>query len=138
MASRARKLKAWVSQVKRNAKRKAVVEVGYFEDAQYPDGTPVAFVALLNEYGLGGRAERPFFRQALSRADADMALAVRLHADGKRFDALPGLEAAGQRLASEVRASIQDWRDRDGRSALVETGRLRDSVESRTREPEAF
>ena len=131
-----RKLKAWVAQAKRNARdtRKRVVEVGYFDDARYPDGTPVAFVALLNEYGLGGRTERPFFRGALARSDDDMARAVREHTDGKRFDALPGLEAAGERLAEEVRASVEHWRDHGGRSALVETGRLRDSVESRMRE----
>ena len=56
-----RKLKEWIARTKRNARKTAVVEVGFFEDARYPDGTPVAFIALVNEYGLGGRAERPFF-----------------------------------------------------------------------------
>ena len=63
-----------------------------------------------------------------------MKRAVRAHTDGKRFNPLPGIEAAGRRLAEEVRANVAHYRDADGRSALVQTGRLRDSVESRTRE----
>ena len=32
------------------------LNVGFFENAKYPDGTPVAYVAYLNEYG---GAKRP-------------------------------------------------------------------------------
>ena len=129
-----RKLKAWAAKAKRNARRKAVVEVGFFEDARYPDGTPVAFVALVNEFGMGSRAERPFFRRSLASANDDMRRAIRTHTKGGDFDPLPALERAGERLAAEVRSSIARYRDPDGRAALVETGRLRDSVDSRTRE----
>lgn len=47
------------------------VRVGFFDTARYQDGTPVAFVAAVNEFGARGRVnipERPFFRNANHRA----------------------------------------------------------------------
>ena len=47
------------------------VEVGFFESARYPNGTPVAAVAAWNEFGTKRDGEqhvpeRPFFRQAIA------------------------------------------------------------------------
>lgn len=36
--------------------------VGFFEHSQYPDGTPVAYVASIQEFGYGAIPPRPFFR----------------------------------------------------------------------------
>ena len=46
--------------------------VGFFESARYPDGTPVAQVAAINEFGAGAIPERPFFRQAMAGAKRDL------------------------------------------------------------------
>lgn len=42
--------------------------VGWFESAQYPDGTPAAYVAAIHEYGYpeGGIPSRAYFRPAIA------------------------------------------------------------------------
>ena len=54
------------------------LQVGWFEGAKYPDGTPVAYVATINEYGYpeGGIPPRSFMRTTITerkRAWADLA-----------------------------------------------------------------
>lgn len=43
-------------------------QVGWFETAKYPDGTPVAYVAAIHEFGhaAGGILPRPFFRPTIA------------------------------------------------------------------------
>lgn len=118
----------------RRLKRDVTVEVGYFPDQRYPDGTPVAHVAAANEYGFGPWTERPFFRRAVRASDSEMRRAVRAKTNTRLLDPTPGLEAAGRALQRSVSASIEQFRDPDGSNALVVTGRMRDSVDVRTRE----
>lgn len=46
---------------------KARLEVGFFDTARYPDGTPVAYVAAIHEFGYpsGGIPARPFMRPTI-------------------------------------------------------------------------
>ena len=48
------------------------VEVGFYSTAKYPDGTPVTNVAAWNEFGTSRIPERPFFRQAIQGAKAEI------------------------------------------------------------------
>lgn len=45
------------------------VKVGFFPDARYVDGTPVAYIATIQEYGYigGGIPARPFFKPSLEK-----------------------------------------------------------------------
>lgn len=47
----------------------AIVKAGFFEDARYPDGTPVVDIAVQNEYGDDSKniPARPFMDQTFSR-----------------------------------------------------------------------
>lgn len=38
------------------------VRVGFFEHSKYPDGTPIAYVASIQEFGYGPIPPRPFMR----------------------------------------------------------------------------
>lgn len=51
--------------------RPAVLEVGFFEDAWYPDGTPVAQVAAWQEYGTDVAPARPFMRPTFDEKGGD-------------------------------------------------------------------
>ena len=91
------------------------VEVGFFESAKYQDGTPVAAVAAMNEFGTGphtirpktkrllaftgadgkrvlarsvrhpGTQERPFFRQAVAQMQDGVAAIVRAGIDAEKM-----------------------------------------------------
>lgn len=41
-------------------------KVGWFESAHYPEGTPVAYVATIHEFGAGPIPARPFMRPAVA------------------------------------------------------------------------
>ena len=47
------KLAARLQEIAQRLSTGATVEVGYFPDAMYPDGTYVAFVAALSNFGTG-------------------------------------------------------------------------------------
>lgn len=59
------KLEAHLKQLA--AKLNASVEVGFLEDAKYPDGTYVAAVAEANEFGTSTAPARPFFRTMIAK-----------------------------------------------------------------------
>jgi len=40
------------------------VRVGFFEHSKYPDGTPIAYIASIQEFGYGPIPPRPFMRPA--------------------------------------------------------------------------
>ena len=129
-----KRLKRWAARVKRS-RRDFKVEVGFFPDQRYTDEarTPVAYVAASNEFGFGAVRERPFFRAAVRNAEGEMRRNVRKVSSGN-LDMRPGMEAAGRSLQRAVRASIDAYRNPDGTNALVDTGRMRRSVDVRTKE----
>jgi hypothetical protein len=43
---------------------KKEIRVGFFENSKYPDGTPIAYVAAIQEFGYGPIRPRPFMRPA--------------------------------------------------------------------------
>ncbi len=86
-------------------------KVGYFPSAKYPDGTPIAYVASIQEYGVPSKSipARPTFRPVMDSQrtiwQQMMAQLSKRVMNGKMsvresFDAI-GLVAAG-----EVRAAI--------------------------------
>lgn len=59
------KLKALVDEI---GKKK--VSVGFFDSSKYPDGTPVAYVAAIQEFGYKSIPPRPFLRPTLAEQRA--------------------------------------------------------------------
>ena len=58
-------------QKRRAATKRKQIAVGFFADHVYPDGTPMAYVASINEFGNSpsGIPMRPFNRQAASESE---------------------------------------------------------------------
>lgn len=82
------------------------VNVGFFESAQYPDGTYVAQVAYWNEFGTKTSPARPFMRNAISKSKNDWGKslgAVLKHTNG---DIKLSLNAMGQSMVADVQDSI--------------------------------
>ena len=61
------------------------VAVGFFADAKYQDGTPVAAVAAWNEFGTKNIPERPFFRNALAESERGVSNILAKGIDTKRW-----------------------------------------------------
>jgi hypothetical protein len=58
-----------MSDLARKLDKRGTLEVGFFADAKYPDGTLVALVAVTQNYGSASRGipPRPFFTNAISK-----------------------------------------------------------------------
>lgn len=89
-----------------------VGKTGYFETAVYPDGTPVAYVATIQEFGYpsGGIPARPTMRptaEAQKSAWRDLLRAGAKAALNGQISPRDVLEAVALRAAGDVGKSIQ-------------------------------
>lgn len=90
-------------------------KIGWFPSASYEDGTPVAQVALTNEYGApaAGIPARPFFRPTIDEKRAEWSQSVAKGAKAVvagRMSATQVLDAVGQKAAGDVRLAISQVR----------------------------
>lgn len=82
-------------------------KVGWFESALYPDGTPVAYVATIHEFGTGKIPARPFMRPAVAEYGQSwldqLATGARMavQSDGA-ISAIEVLDAVAQTAAGNV------------------------------------
>jgi len=86
-------------------KMSGTVEVGFMENATYPDGTPVAAVAFWNNYGTSTSPPRPFFSNMIEEqkptwGDKVAKLAKATNGDGPKVLALMGEDIQGSLIQS--------------------------------------
>lgn len=133
------------------------IEVGWFSEAKYDNGLPVAWVALLNEYGYmtsgkyqGWHPPRPFFRVFLKEFITNSVLVrdkispkVNRVALGKMTWAALNREI-GQELVNWVKKKILETKSppntpltislKGFNDPLIETGRMYDTVRYRIKQ----
>jgi len=120
---------------------KQSVEVGFFEDAAYDDGTPVAHVAAIQEFGYaeGGIPERPFFRMANKLVKAKLLRMLKFSIDPKNMIITSTIaDRSGILFQGEVQKSITDMTSPANKAAtiekkgssspLIDSGKMRQSV----------
>ena len=92
--------------------KKSKIEVGFFESAKYPDGTSVAYVAAIQEFGnpKGSVPSRPFFRNAIAEHDGwkDLANKAMTAVVEGRIELNQALNQMGLKMAADVKDSITD------------------------------
>ena len=86
------------------------VEVGFLEDATYPDGTPVAMIAAIQEFGAPkvGIPPRPYFRGMIAKHQAEWPKAISDLLKDNSYDATKTLGQVGAGIAGELQQSIVD------------------------------
>lgn len=86
------------------------LQVGFFDTAHYPDGTPVAYVASIQEFGWGPIPPRPFMRVAQAQNKEkwlnNLARASKAAINGK-IEFLHALEQVGKVAAGDVQKAIK-------------------------------
>lgn len=117
------------------------VRVGFLENARYPDGTPVAMIAVLQDLGAPGAGipPRPFFRNMIVQKAPEWGPAIGALLVDNDYDVERVLQLAGQAIAGQLRQSIVDTNDpplapstirRKGfAKPLVETGHMLNSID---------
>lgn len=86
------------------------IKVGFFESAKYPDGTPIAYVAAIQEFGHGPIPPRPFMRPAEQQNAAKWQKGIAAGFKAALNGAVTiehALEQVGMVAAGDVRKAIK-------------------------------
>lgn len=88
------------------------LKVGFIDGATYPDGTPVAMVAAINEYGnpANNQPPRPFFRNAIAAHETEWSEDI-ARGLGKGIELEHVLSVVGEKIAGDVVQSISSLMD---------------------------
>ncbi len=96
-------------QKKVKALDKVKVDTGWFESSRYPDGTPAAYVATIQEYGYQGRGvnipPRPFMRPAEAENGKKWIKRAQVNA-GKFLKDEMLIEASSNQLGMQIQDDI--------------------------------
>ena len=135
------------------------IRVGFFKDAKYPDGTPVAAVAAWQEFGTRRKGkphipERPFIRRTLARTRDDVRELLAEGIDTEKMTVDTGLAGRiGAFVAGQIQKEIVQGdfdalaestlaarrkRGVNRTRPLVDTGTMRTAVSYETREKGAL
>lgn len=119
-----------------------VVRVGFLEGATYPDGTQVAMVAAIQDFGApaAGIPPRPFFRNMVRERSSEWPATIRRLLLENDYDTERVLTLMGEGIAGQLRQSIVDTNEPPLKPAtirakggvtkpLVDTGHLLASVD---------
>lgn len=97
--------RAWEG-LKNKIEKKLSMQVGWFPDAKYDDDTPVASVAVTNEFGDAPIPARPFMRPA-ARENAPR-WSAQFSKDIKQLPLQYALDNLGFRVEGDIRKSISN------------------------------
>jgi hypothetical protein len=103
-----KKLEAELRRLAGQVAKPAMLRVGFLEGARYPDGTPVAMVAAIDEFGAPSRGQppRPAFRNMIAAKSGEWPAAVAGLLKSNDYDAEKTLQLAGAAIAGQLRQSI--------------------------------
>lgn len=90
------------------------VRVGFFESSAYEDGTPVAYVAAIQEFGYGAIPARPFIRPTIAEQREAWRKTLRQGfkaAIDERITVMHMLEQFGMAAAGQIKVTISKITD---------------------------
>lgn len=110
----------------------ATLRVGFLENARYPDGTPVAMIAAINEYGRPPtQPPRPFFRNMIRDKQGEWPAMIGALLKSNDLDAAKTLDETGAVIAGQLRQSITDlWEPPLAASTIQRKGSAKPLIES--------
>jgi hypothetical protein len=141
-----KKFEAKLAEMIRLVSRPATLRVGFLENARYPDGTPVAMIAAIQDFGAPsvGIPPRPFFRNMIKNKEGEWPKAIAGVLKANNYDAVKTLEITGAAIAGQLRQSIIDTnspplapstiRRKGFAKPLVDTGHMLNSVDYEVQE----
>lgn len=99
-----------LAEVARGLSQGGAVNVGFLEGATYPDGTPVAMVAAIQDFGAPGASipPRPFFRNMVAEKSPEWPERLAAALKSFDFDVAKALDFMGQDIQADLRQSIID------------------------------
>lgn len=104
------KMAARLEGIARTIRNASTVRIGFLEAARYPDGTPVAMIAAIHNYGAprAGIPPRPFFSNMIANKQGEWPKAIAGLLKSTDYDAFHTLRLTGEAIAGQLRQSIID------------------------------
>jgi len=102
------KLEAYLADLSRKVGKGGTLRVGFLEGATYPDGTPVATVAAIQNFGAPAKGipPRPFFSKMIEDGSGNWGPMVAAALKATGMDVKAALEMVGHPLDGELRQAI--------------------------------
>jgi hypothetical protein len=119
----------------------ATLKVGFLSGAKYPDGTPVAMIAAIQDYGAprAGIPPRPFFRNMVREKSPEWSEAMARLLKANDYDATKTLKLTGEAIKGQLQTAIRDFvgvplkpatiKRKKFDKQLVDTGHMLNSVD---------
>jgi hypothetical protein len=103
-----KKLEAHLAKLSQQIDKAAKVKVGFLSGATYSDGTPVAMVAAIQNFGAPARGipPRPFFSNMVADKSHEWGPAIGTLLRDNGMNSEVALEQLGQGIAGQLRESI--------------------------------
>lgn len=103
-------VKAKLDKLAKALAKPATLRVGFLEGARYPDGTPVALIAAVQNFGAPsvGIPPRPFFSNMVRDKQSEWGPAIAALMVEHDYDAETVLRLTGEAIAGQLRQSIRD------------------------------
>ena len=142
-----KKLVEALNRLAEKVKQPAVLRVGFLSSARYPDGTSVALVAAIQDFGAPSRGipSRPFFRDMIAANAPQWPNAIATLLKANNFDAKKTLMQTGEAIAGQLRESITTFvgvslaprtiARKKSTKQLVDTGVMLQSVDFEVKTP---
>lgn len=108
-----KKLEQYLAGLSRSVDRASSVKVGFLSGATYANGTPVAMVAAIQNFGAPGAGipPRPFFSNMVADKSSEWGPATGDLLRDNSFNSQVALEKVGQGIAGQLREAIVDTND---------------------------
>jgi len=105
------KLEGALAELSAKITKAATLRVGFLEGATYPDGTPVALVAAIHNFGApaAGIPPRPFFTAMIADKSGEWPAIVAQGLKQWGFDAEAALTLTGEHVRADLQQSIRDF-----------------------------
>ena len=104
------KLEAALREMAQGLAAGAKVKVGFLAKSKYPNGTPVAMIAAIQDFGApkAGIPPRPFFRNMIKDKSGEWPAAIAGLLKSNGYDAKRTLDLTGEAIEGQLRKSIID------------------------------
>jgi hypothetical protein len=102
------KLEAALREIAKKVSKPGTLRAGFLEGATYPDGTTVATVAAMQEFGTKKIPARPYFRNMIAAKSDEWAPVIGQLLPQNDYDAPKVLAIIGEGIKGQLQQSIAD------------------------------
>lgn len=104
------KLAKKLAEIATQLKKPGTLRVGFLDGATYPDGTPVAEIAAIHNFGAprAGIPRRPFFTNMVKKESPEWPKTMGVILKQTNYDTQRTLELMGEGIKGQLQQSIHD------------------------------